>query len=117
MLCFTKKNVVSFDEKEYRERETAAKKLGYKTVEGLTVAAVTDLFRKLAIEKTEVTISLPKKLYKLVNDKKGKLMNEYLTNSLSNTIIADVDAGVFGDNINIIEEYDLKDELPYFQNH
>ena len=108
---------ILFEEKDYRELEAIAKQLGHKTVDEMVNAAISNLIKTLVIETEEVTVKIPKKLLAVAKVFRGKNLEEYLNNCLTDTIQADIDAGVFGDQTCIKEDYDLKREFKFYQGH
>ena len=112
----SKTGILNFEEKDYREFESASKELGYKTVNEMVDAAIVHFFKTRVIETEEVTFKVPKKLLAFLKDKRSEDLKEYLNNCLTDTIAADID-GVFGDHICILEEYDLGKEFKFYQGH
>lgn len=110
-------NVILFEEKEYRQLEAATKKLGFKTVDKLVDTAIKEFFKNEVIERKEVTVKVPKKLLVLVKEKKDKAWLKYLSDCLTDTLAADVEADIFGDHICVKEDYDLKSEFRFYENH
>ena len=113
----SKTETIHFEEKEYRELEAIAKQLGYKTVDEMTNVAICAFIRNNVIETEEVIVKVPKKLLAVTKVFRSKNLKEYLSNCITDTIAADVDAGVFGDHICILEEYDLGKEFKFYQGH
>ena len=112
-----KTETIHFNEKDYRELETIAKQLGYKTVDEMTNTAICAFIRNNVIETEEVTVKVPKKLLAVAKVFRSKNLEEYLSNCLTDTIAADVEAEVFGDHICIKEDYDLNSEFRFYEGH
>jgi len=108
---------IHFEEKEYRAYEDIAKKTGLKTVDELVNTAVKEFIENYLIEKDEVTVKVPKKLLALIKDKRKDDLIEYLSDSLTDSVAADIMAGVFGEIAQVKEEYDLEAEFQFYQGH
>ena len=108
---------VHFEEKEYRQLEAIAKKTGFKDVDDLVNNVVSEFIIKELIEKDEVTVKVPKKLLVLVKDLRSKEWKEYLSDSLTDSLAADVVAEVFGKFDQVLEKYGLAEEFQFYQGH
>ena len=108
---------IHFEEKEYRAYEAIAKKAGFKNVDDLVNTAISEFIEKYVIEKEEVTVKVPKKLLALVKDLRSKEWKEYLSNSLTDSIAADVVAEVFGKFDQVVEKYGLAEEFQFYEGH
>ncbi len=73
--------------------------------------------RTIEIETEAVTVRVPKKLLAFVKDRRKADLEEYLSNCLTGTIAADIEADVFGDADTIKAEYDLKVEFKAYTGH
>ena len=93
------------------------KKTGYKNVDELVNSVVSDFIRSELIEKDEVTVKVPKKLLALVKDLRSEDWDEYLSDSLMDTIAADINAEVFGPFDQVLEKYGLAEEFQFYQGH
>ena len=109
--------IIHFEEKEYHALEAIAKKTGFKNVDDLVNNVVSEFIINVLIEKDEVTVKVPKKLLALVKDLRSKEWKEYLSNSLTDSIAADIEAEVFGKFNQIIEKYGLTEEFQFYQGH
>ena len=109
--------VIHFEEKEYRALEAIAKKTGYKNVDDLVNNVVYEFIINELIEKDEVTVKVPKKLLALVKDLRSKNWKEYLSDSLTDSLSADIVAEVFGKFNQVIEKYGLTEEFQFYQGH
>ena len=69
------------------------------------------------IEKEKVTVEIPKKLLAFVKDRRKADLEEYLSNCLTDTVAADIEADVFGDADTIKTEYGLKAEFKGYTGH
>jgi len=69
------------------------------------------------VETEEVEVKVPKKLLTFLKDKKSKDLEEYLSNCLTDTIAADIDAEVFGNPDRVRREYGLTKEFKFYQGH
>jgi len=85
---------IHFEEKEYRAYEAIAKKTGFKTVDELVNTAVKEFIKTVVIEKEEVLVKVPSKLLKCVKVLRSKDWEKYLSDSLMDTIAADIEADV-----------------------
>jgi len=108
---------IGFEPKEYKALEVIAKKTGYKTVDALVNNVVSEYITNELIEKDEVTVKIPKKLLALVKDLRSKDWKEYLGDSISDSLAADIHAGVFGEINQVIEKYGLAEEFEFYQGH
>jgi hypothetical protein len=108
---------VRFEEKEYKAYAELAKKTGFKTVEELVNAALKEFVRTTVIEKEDVTILIPKKLLKLVQVLRSQDWEEYLSKCLTDTVAADIEAEVFGDNEEILKDFGLTEEFQFYTGH
>ena len=80
-------------------------------------AAVKEFIRTTVIEKEDVTILIPKKLLKLVQVLRSQDWEEYLSECVTDTVAADIEAEAFGDNEEIIKDFGLKEEFRFYQGH
>ena len=108
---------IHFEEKEYRAYEVIAKKAGFKTVDELVNTAIKEFIKTVVIEKEWVTIQIPKKLLKFVQVLRSKNWEKYLSDSLTDTIVANIDADVFGDHREVIKDFGLTEEFQFYQGH
>lgn len=109
---------IHFDEKEYRQLEAIAKKTGFKNVDELVNTALKEFVESELIKKEEVKIKISKKLLAFVYDQKGEGFKEYLSNLLTDSIAADIEAEVFGEDPDQIKkDYDLTEEWQFYQGH
>ena len=108
---------LKLDPKEYRAYEAIAKKAGFKNVDDLVNTAISEFIEKYLIEKDEVTVKVPKKLLALVKDLRSKNWKEYLSDSLTDSLSADIVAEVFGKFNQVIEKYGLTEEFQFYQGH
>ena len=69
------------------------------------------------IEKEKVTVEIPKKLLAFLKDKRKADLDEYLSNCLTDTVAADIEADVFGDSKRVQAEYGLKEEFKAYTGH
>jgi hypothetical protein len=70
------------------------------------------------IETVEVKVNIPKKLYAFLKDKRKADLKEYLSNCLTDTVAADIEAEVFGEYPDQIKkEYGLTEEFEYYEGH
>lgn len=104
-------------ENEYRALEAIAKKTGFESVDDLVNDIVSEFIRKMLIEKEEVTIKVPKKLLALVKDLRSKDWKEYLSDSLTDSVAADIVAEVFGEFDQVVEKYGLAEEFQFYEGH
>ena len=111
------KLTIHFEEKEYRAYEAIAKKTGFETVDELVNTAVKEFIENYLIEKDEVTVKVPKKLLALIKDLRSQDWKEYLGDSISDSLAADIHAGVFGEINQVIEKYGLAEEFEFYQGH
>jgi hypothetical protein len=111
------KETMHFEEKEYRAYEAIAKKTGFKNVDELVNTALREFIETVVIEKEEVTVKVPKKLLKLVKDLRSKNWKEYLSNSLTDSVAADIMADVFGNCDQVIKDFGLTEEFQFYQGH
>jgi len=108
---------IHFEEKEYRAYKAIAKKTGFETVDELVNTAVSEFIENCLIEKDEVTVKVPKKLLALVKDLRSEDWKEYLSNSLMDSLAADIVAEVFGLFDQVLEKYGLAEEFQFYQGH
>jgi len=108
---------IGFEPKEYKALEAIAKKTGYKNVDELVNNVVSEYITNELIEKDEVTVKIPKKLLALVKDLRSKDWKEYLSDSISDSLAADIHAGVFGEINQVIEKYGLAEEFQFYEGH
>jgi hypothetical protein len=108
---------VHFEEKEYRAYEAVAKKTGFKNVDELVNTAMREFIKTVVIEKEDVTILIPKKLLRLVQTLKCNNWEKYLGDSVTDSIAADIEADVFGDNEEIIKDFGLTEEFQFYTGH
>jgi hypothetical protein len=108
---------VTFEEKEYRIYEDIAKKTGFETVDELVNYALKQLIKKYLIETEEVQVWVPKKLLRLVQTLKIKDWEEYLSDSVTDSLAADVHAEVFGKFDQVIKDFGLAEEFQFYQGH
>ena len=108
---------IHFEEKEYRAYEAIAKKTGFKTVNELVNTAIKEFIKTVVIEKEEVTIQIPKKLLKLVQVLRSNNWEKYLSDSLTDSIAADIHAEVFGNFNEVIKDFGLTEEFQFYQGH
>jgi aspartokinase-like uncharacterized kinase len=108
---------VHFEEKEYKAYAELAKKTGFKTVDELVNTPVLDFIRNELIEKEEVTILIPKKLLKMVQVLRSKDWEKYLSDSVADSIAADIHAGVFGNFNEVIKDFGLTEEFQFYEGH
>ena len=108
---------IHFEEKEYRAYEAIAKKTGFKTVDELVNTAVKEFIKTTVIEKEEVTVKVPKKLLKFVKVMRCEDWEKYLSDSLMDTIAADIHAEVFGKFDEVIKDFGLTEEFQFYQGH
>ena len=69
------------------------------------------------IETVEVTVKVPCKLLRMVKDSEGENWLTYLSDSLTDSLAADIHAETFGKMDHIIEKYDLAEEFKSYQGH
>jgi hypothetical protein len=108
---------IHFEEKEYKAYAEIAKKTGYETVDELMNTAVSYFVENYLIEKDEVTVKVPKKLLALVKDLRSKDWEKYLSDSLTDSVAADIVAEVFGLFDQVLEKYGLTEEFQFYQGH
>ena len=108
---------IHFEEKEYRAYEKLAKKTRFKTVDELFNTAVKDFIKRELIETDVVQVWVPSKLLKVVKAFRSKDLEEYLSDSLTDTIAADIVAETFGDHEQVIKDFGLTDEWQFYQGH
>ena len=108
---------IHFEEKEYRAYEAIAKKTGFKTVDELVNTAIKEFIKTMVIEKEAVTVLIPKKLLKFVQVMRCEDWEKYLSDSLMDTIAADIHAEVFGDYREVIKDFGLAEEFQFYQGH
>ena len=108
---------VHFEEKEYRAYEAIAKKTGFETVDELVNTAVREFIKNVMIEKEAVTVLIPKKLLKLVQVLRNEDWEKYLSDSLMDSIAADIHAEVFGKFDQVIKDFGLTEEFQFYQGH
>ena len=113
----SKKEAIHFNDKEYHALEAIAKKTGFKNVDDLVNNVVSEFIINVLIEKDEVTVKVPKKLLALVKDLRSKEWKEYLSNSLTDSIAADIVAEVFGLFDQVVEKYGLTEEFQFYEGH
>jgi len=111
------KETIHFEEKEYKGLEALGKKTGFKTVDELVNTAVSEFIENYLIEKDEVSVKVPKKLLALVKDLRSKNWKEYLSNSLTDSVAADIMADVFGNCDQVIKDFGLTEEFQFYQGH
>ena len=111
------KLTIHFEEKEYRAYEAIAKKTGFETVDELVNTAVKEFIKTVVIEKEEVTVKVPKKLLKFVKVMRCEDWEKYLSDSLMDTIAADIHAEVFGKFDEVIKDFGLTEEFQFYQGH
>ena len=109
--------IIHFEEKEYHALEAIAKKTGFKNVDDLVNNVVSEFIINVLIEKDEVTVKVPKKLLALVKDLRSEDWEEYLSNSLMDTIAADIEAEVFGTRDQVVKDFGLTEEFQFYQGH
>ena len=111
------KETIHFEEKEYRAYEAIAKKTGFKNVDELVNTALREFIKTMVIEKEEVTIQIPKKLLKFVQVLRSNNWEKYLSDSLMDSIAADIHAEVFGNFNEVIKDFGLTEEFQFYQGH
>ena len=111
------KEVIHFEEKEYRQLEAIAKKTGFKDVDELVNTAISNFIENYLIEKDEVTVKVPKKLLAFLKVERKDNLIEFLSNLLTDSIAADIEAEVYGFPEDIKTEYGLKEEFQFYQGH
>jgi hypothetical protein len=113
----SKQETIHFEETEYKAYAEIAKKTGYETVDELVNTAVSYFVENYLIEKDEVTVKIPTKLLALVKDLRSKNWKEYLSNSLTDSVAADIMAEVFGPLDQVIKDFGLTEEFQFYQGH
>ncbi len=108
---------IHFEEKEYRAYEAIAKKTGFETVDELVNTAIREFIKTTVIEKESVTVKVPEKLLKLVKVLRSQDWEEYLSDSLTDTIAADIVAEVFGEFDEVTKDFGLTEEFQFYQGH
>ena len=108
---------IRFEEKEYRAYEAIAKKTGFKSVDELVNTAIREFIKTMVIKKEYVTIQIPKKLLKFVQVLRSKNWEKYLSDSLMDSIAADIHAEVFGKFDEVIKDFGLTEEFQFYQGH
>jgi len=111
------KETIQFEEKEYRAYEAIAKKTGFETVDELVNAAIKEFIKTEMIEKEYVSVQVPKKLLRLVQTLKSNNWEKYLSDSLMDSIAADIHAEVFGKFDQVIKDFGLTEEFQFYQGH
>ena len=108
---------IHFNEKEYKALEAAAKVLDFKSVDEMVNTAVEYFIKTKLIQTEEVKVKIPKKLLAVFKDHEGENLSQYLNDSITDSLAADLYAGVFGDMDDLLQKYDLKEEFRFYQGH
>ena len=69
------------------------------------------------IETEKVTVRIPKKLLAFLKEERKADLEEYLSNCITDTVAADIEAEVYGYSEDIKTEYGLKEEFKAYTGH
>ncbi|MBN2260467.1 MAG: hypothetical protein JW702_07970 [Clostridiales bacterium] len=111
------KNVIHFEEKEYRELENLAKNHGFKDVQELVDHTLEQFISNVLIEREQVGAFVPKKLLKFAKHIHPEDLQQYLTDSLTDSIAADLECGDFGNPVVLKQKFDMVSEFQFYQGH